>query len=86
VAARSSPGQGHGAALELDYGTLSPLLKRLQGAGLVRRTRCADDERSVEIAPTEAGEALRAKAADVPQKLSCALGLDDTAVPGLRAT
>ena len=56
------------------------------GAGIVHRTRRPDDERSVEIAPTEAGEALRAKAADVPRKLSCALGLDDDAAAELRAT
>jgi MarR family transcriptional regulator, organic hydroperoxide resistance regulator len=75
-----------GTALELDYGTLSPLLKRLESAGLVRRTRRPDDERSVEIALTEAGEAVRTKAADVPRKLSCALGLDDDAAAQLRAT
>src|SRR5437762_2839311 len=62
----SLPVKDIGAALELDYGTLSPLLKRLEAAGLVRRMRRPDDERSVEIALTDAGEALRAKATDVP--------------------
>jgi MarR family transcriptional regulator, organic hydroperoxide resistance regulator len=73
-------------ALDLDYGTLSPLLKRLEAAGLVRRMRRADDERSVEIALTEAGRVLRDGASDVPRKFDCALGLDDAAVAQLRAT
>ena len=75
-----------GAALELDYGTLSPLLKRLEAAGLVRRMRRPDDERVVEVAPTEAGDALRAKAAAVPRELGCGLGLDAAATAELRAT
>jgi MarR family transcriptional regulator, organic hydroperoxide resistance regulator len=75
-----------GAALQLDYGTLSPLLKRLEAAGLVRRSRRPHDERSVEIGLTEAGKAMRAKATDVPAKLSCAMGLDDHAADDLRAT
>jgi DNA-binding MarR family transcriptional regulator len=74
------------ATLQLDYGTLSPLLKRLETAGLVRRTRRADDERSVEIALTDAGDAMRAKADDVPTDLLCAMGLDDDAAGALRAT
>jgi DNA-binding MarR family transcriptional regulator len=66
---------------------MSPLLKRLEGAGLVRRARRPDDERSVEIALTEAGEVMRADATDVPSGLSCAMGLDDDdAATDLRAT
>ena len=57
------------ATLQLDYGTVSPLLKRLEAAGLLRRTRRRDDERSVEIALTEAGQAMRAKADNVPTDL-----------------
>jgi MarR family transcriptional regulator, organic hydroperoxide resistance regulator len=63
--------------LQLDYGTLSPLLKRLETAGLVRRKRRTDDERSVEITLTDDGEAMREKAADVPARLTCAFGLSD---------
>jgi MarR family transcriptional regulator, organic hydroperoxide resistance regulator len=81
----SLPVKDIGAALELDYGTLSPLLKRLEAAGLVRRMRRPDDERSVEIALTDVGEALREKATDVPAKLSCALGLDEAATTELRS-
>jgi MarR family transcriptional regulator, organic hydroperoxide resistance regulator len=75
-----------GAALALDYGTLSPLLKRLEARGLVRRTRRSDDERSVAIALTEAGEAMRADAERVPNELTCALGLDERETAELRAT
>src|SRR5215204_7276056 len=75
-----------GAVLRLDYGTLSPLLKRLEAAGLVRRERRPDDERSVEITLTEAGEAMRAKATDVPARLTSAMGLDERASADLRRT
>jgi DNA-binding MarR family transcriptional regulator len=74
------------AALALDYGTLSPLLKRLETRGLVRRVRRADDERSVEITLTDDGEAMRQKAECVPAEVSRAIGLEDQASEELRAT
>lgn len=55
-----------GAELRLDSGTLSPLLKRMSAAGLLRRTRSADDERSVLVELTEDGAALRDRIAEVP--------------------
>ena len=55
-----------GGRLHLDSGTLSPLLKRMEGAGLVARTRSAEDERSVRISLTVAGRDLRARATNVP--------------------
>jgi MarR family transcriptional regulator, organic hydroperoxide resistance regulator len=61
--------------LHLDYGTLTPLLKRLETLGHVRRERRPDDERSVRVSLTEAGAALRAEAAGVPVEISRALGL-----------
>ena len=64
-----------GAALELDSGTLSPLLKRLAAAGLVTRDRRAVDERSVEVRLTAAGERLETRAAGVPRKIAKATGL-----------
>lgn len=70
-------------ALQLDYGTLSPLLKRLEAVGLVTRVRRPDDERSVEIAPTPAGEAMRARAKTVPDRLTCAVGLEEQATQEL---
>jgi DNA-binding MarR family transcriptional regulator len=50
-----------GELLHLDSGTLTPLLKRLEAMGLVRRTRDVADERSVRISLTPAGTALRQK-------------------------
>ncbi|MEU4033193.1 MarR family winged helix-turn-helix transcriptional regulator [Streptomyces collinus] len=71
-------------ALRLDYGTVSPLLKRLEGAGLVRRERAADDERSVLVACTGRGEQLRERAARVPGALLAAAGLGGREVELLR--
>ena len=65
-----------GERLELDSGTLTPLAKRLEADGLVRRRRSVDDERVVELHLTAAGRALKAKAKDVPVKLACLAGLD----------
>ncbi|MFD9219562.1 MarR family winged helix-turn-helix transcriptional regulator [Streptomyces sp. NPDC060064] len=64
-----------GAALGLDYGTLSPLLKRLESAGLLRRERRTDDERLVMVAATERGEALRERAERVPTAMGRRYGL-----------
>jgi len=47
-----------GDKLFLDSSTLTPLLKRLEAAGLVRRTRCPEDERQVRVSLTEQGKAL----------------------------
>ena len=74
-----------GEALQLDSGTLSPLLKRLAGAGLVERRRRTDDERSVEISLTQAGRELSARANAVPQQIVDAYGLDAAGLAGLRA-
>jgi DNA-binding MarR family transcriptional regulator len=65
-----------GAALHLDYGTLTPLLKRLEAAGLVHRERRTDDERSVSITLTAQGAALRERARAVPPAMGAAMGLD----------
>jgi DNA-binding MarR family transcriptional regulator len=64
-----------GQKLDLDSGTLSPLLKRLESAGLVTRRRRADDERTVEIAPTPKGRALMRDAAGVPRAMAGAMGI-----------
>jgi MarR family transcriptional regulator, organic hydroperoxide resistance regulator len=75
-----------GTALDLDSGTLSPLLKRLEAAGLVTRSRREDDERSVEIRPSADGERLRERAATVPRKIAKATGLRAAELAELRAT
>ncbi|MGH3715585.1 MAG: MarR family winged helix-turn-helix transcriptional regulator [Micromonosporaceae bacterium] len=73
-----------GTALSLDSGTLSPLLKRLESAGLVRRSRRADDERSVRVELTDAGSALRERAEHVPGKIAAATGLELAELDALR--
>ena len=55
-----------GEKLMLDNGTLSPLLKKLEQAGFIRRERSREDERIVTITLTEAGRALQEKAKDIP--------------------
>jgi DNA-binding MarR family transcriptional regulator len=62
--------------LQLDPGTLSPLVKRLEGAGLVRRERDRRDERALAISLTDAGRALRAQAERVPAGIVDRLGMD----------
>ena len=67
-----------GERLFLDSGTLTPLLKRLEAAELIKRTRSTEDERQVMIALTSKSEALREKARAVPQAIlassACSLG------------
>ncbi len=75
-----------GEELQLDSGTLSPLLKRLESAGLVRRQRSADDERRVEVRLTDDGAALHVRAAAVPQQLAEAAGLSPAELGQLRST
>ncbi|GAB3347559.1 MarR family winged helix-turn-helix transcriptional regulator [Modestobacter lapidis] len=62
--------------LQLDPGTLSPLVKRLEAAGLVRRERDPRDERSLAISLTDAGRALRERAERIPAGIVDRLGMD----------
>lgn len=73
-----------GDMLHLDSGTLTPLLKRMELAGLISRTRDAEDERRVLIDLTAKGRALRTQAETVPAILSAALAIDEAAVAELR--
>ena len=61
-----------GERLFLDSGTLTPLLKRLEAAGLVKRTRSKEDERQVIVALTAQGEALKEKARSLPLSILAA--------------
>jgi DNA-binding MarR family transcriptional regulator len=66
-----------GERLMLDSATLTPLLKRLERAGLLRRVRSTEDERSVVVTLTDEGIALRERAREVPGKVgraSCLTG------------
>ncbi|TAA36343.1 MarR family winged helix-turn-helix transcriptional regulator [Pseudoxanthomonas winnipegensis] len=74
-----------GEKLFLDSATLTPLLKRLQSAGLVTRTRAAQDERQVEIHLTYAGHALRSRAQSVPEGLFCAMDCSPDQLRALKA-
>jgi MarR family transcriptional regulator, organic hydroperoxide resistance regulator len=69
-----------GERLYLDSGTLTPLLKRLETAGLIARLRAVEDERRVRISLTAAGRKLKARAADVP---ACILAASQCAIPDL---
>ena len=69
-------------ALHLEPPTLSPLLKRLQSAGLITRSRSVADERALDIELTEAGRALRAEAELVPGQIVQRLGMS---IPQLEA-
>src|SRR4051812_50081853 len=61
--------------LQLDPGTLSPLLKRLESAGLLRRERDPKDQRNLALALTEKGSALRAEAEKIPAGIVERLGM-----------
>ncbi|MFJ4519370.1 MarR family winged helix-turn-helix transcriptional regulator [Streptomyces sp. NPDC088810] len=74
-----------GEQLRLDSGTLSPLVKRLEAAGLVRRERSAEDERSVLVQLTGEGTALRERALEVPRRIMSATGFDLSEIVDLRA-
>jgi MarR family transcriptional regulator, organic hydroperoxide resistance regulator len=71
--------------LALDTGTVSPLLKRLEAAGLIERRRRADDERAVSVRLTSAGAALEKKARAVPATLSGCLAADEKDYARMRA-
>lgn len=75
-----------GLTLGMDNGTLTPLLKRLESAGLVTRTRDSADERRVLIDLTRAGQALRDAACSVPEKIETACRLSTDEVAALRET
>ena len=61
--------------LMLDNGTLSPLLKKMQQAGIIDRKRSEADDRVVLISLTEAGKELQEKAKDIPGKVACCVDL-----------
>ena len=69
-----------GERLYLDSGTLTPLLKRMESAGLVSRLRAVQDERRVHITLTAEGRKLKAKAAKIP---GCILSATRCSIPEL---
>lgn len=73
-----------GERLALDSGTLTPLLKRLEAAGRLRRQRLAEDERQVGLWLTDEGRSLQADAAAVPTALFCRYGGEAEQIGALR--
>jgi DNA-binding MarR family transcriptional regulator len=71
-----------GSLLQLDSPTLSPLLKRLESAGLITRTRSGDDERQVLVDLTRSGHDLRERALAIPPAVVAKLGME---IPELEA-
>jgi DNA-binding MarR family transcriptional regulator len=82
---REMPLKRLGEHLRLDSGTLSPVVKRMEAAGLVRRERNADDERSVTILLSADGAALRERARTIPLETLEATGLDRQGLLDLRS-
>ena len=74
-----------GRRLYLDSGTLTPLLKRLEAAGVIRRWRDPEDERRVLIELTDARRALKRKARDVPTSLMIGLDMSRRELQALRS-
>lgn len=72
------------ARLHLDSGTLSPLLKRMESAGLVTRTRGKEDEREVCISLTAAGRDLQKKSGEVTNGIACLLGVSPAEAQNLQ--
>jgi DNA-binding MarR family transcriptional regulator len=73
-----------GEPLFLDSSTLTPLLKRMETAGYVTRSRDPNDERSVRVSLTKKGRALRDQASAIPEALLCATGLSVEQLVSLR--
>lgn len=65
-----------GKLLFLDSGTLTPMLKKMEKAGLVKRKRSENDERSVIITITDKGEELHDEASDIPLKMTGCVALE----------
>ncbi len=74
----------NGQRLHLDSGTLTPVLKRLEKAGFVRRRRDAEDERQVRVELTDKGRDTRTKALEVPRAMICALGQSEPEIQALK--
>jgi DNA-binding MarR family transcriptional regulator len=73
-----------GSTLQLEPATLTPLLKRLQGAGFVDRARSRADERVVVVSLTAAGNDLRERAVDVPAQAAARTGMTIAELEALR--
>ncbi len=75
-----------GARLDMDTGTITPLLKRLQGLGMITRTRDAADERRVVVDLTPQGRALEPELRGIPDRIRSACQLTEGDLDALRRT
>ena len=66
-----------GKALTLDPSTLTPLLKKLENKGYLKRERSAEDERNLEVTMTEKGMELREKALSIPERMGKCIDLSE---------
>ena len=73
-----------GERLFLDSATLTPLLKRLESAGLIVRQRSRQDERQVAVTLSDDGRALQQQAQDIPQAVGCAAQCDTETLVALK--
>jgi len=73
-----------GEALSLDSGTLSPMLKRLEAQGFLRRERSAADERVVDVFLTAEGKKMKTRARVIPENLLACMDTEVTQVARLR--
>lgn len=75
-----------GEKVFLDSGTLTPLLKRLEGKGIIDRKRKKEDERVVEVFLTESGKQLQKKACEIPGKIQNKIGIETEDLIHLKET
>ncbi|GJD65908.1 MarR family winged helix-turn-helix transcriptional regulator [Methylobacterium frigidaeris] len=73
-----------GARLELDSGTLTPLLKRLEASGYLTRVRVPGNERQLQVGLTDTGRSLRERIGSVRAQIVCALGDSEEPIQDLR--
>ncbi|HJQ06960.1 MAG TPA: MarR family transcriptional regulator [Nocardioides sp.] len=73
-----------GERLGLDYGTVTPLVKRLEAAGLVAREKSPTDQRSVSVVLTAAGRHLRDRAVTVPDAIADVMALEGSEFTALK--
>lgn len=70
--------------LHLESATLTPILKRLEAGGFVRRRRDPADERQLRVELTDRGWAVQVQVSEVRQRIACALGTTEEALDTLR--
>lgn len=73
-----------GNRLHLDSGTLTPLLKKLEAIGFIKKYRSKEDDRVVIAELTEEGESLQEKAKNIPDKILCSMNIEKERVKRLK--